>query len=63
MINGRKGRARELARIHKRLLADAKAAGVDVTDRAALREFDKAQFNELCARIKRNSGKSVEDWT
>lgn len=52
-MNGRKGRARELERIRKRQLAEAKAAGVDVTDRAAVKAFRDAKFNDLVRRYAR----------
>ena len=50
MINGRKGRAKDLARVRKRQLAEAEAAGVDMNDRAAIKAFQDAKFNDLVQR-------------
>lgn len=49
-MNGRKGRARELARIRKRRLDEAKAAGIDVADRAAVKAFYDAKWDDLVMR-------------
>jgi len=49
-LNGRKGRSRTLAAIRRRWVAEAKAAGVDVTDREAVRKFAHDRFLETMNR-------------
>ena len=41
----------------------AKADGVDVADRAAMRAWQANKSRELHERIMRNSGKDAADWT
>jgi len=62
-MNGRKGRAKELRRIRRRMEREALAAGVDITDRAALSKWEGERFRATYERIKRNSGKTVDQWT
>lgn len=62
-MNGRIGRAKEMARIKRRMEIQAKAAGVDITDRVAMRRWQAERSAELHERIKRNSGKDAADWT
>lgn len=62
MINGRKGRAKELARIRRKTESEAAAAGVDTTDRAALSRYEGDRFRAMCERIQRNAGKPVDQW-
>jgi hypothetical protein len=62
MINGRKGRAKELARIRRKTEREAAAAGVDITDRAALSRWENEHLTRTCERIQRNAGKPVDQW-
>lgn len=62
-MNGRKGRARTMSRIKRDIVRDAAAAGIDVSDRAAVKKWHDERMAELYARIQRNSGKDVADWT
>lgn len=50
-MNGRVGRARELARIKRNRLREAAAAGVDVSDRAAVEQFHNAEWNKMIDRV------------
>lgn len=51
-MNGRVGRAKTLRSLRRDQIAQAKAAGVDVTDRKAVKAYQDAQFRALCDRIK-----------
>ena len=62
MINGRKGRAKELARIRRKTEREAAAAGVDVSDRAALSRWEHERSVATMERIQRNAGKSADEW-
>jgi hypothetical protein len=61
-MNGRKGRAKELARIRRKIEREAAQAGVDVTDRAAVNRWHDEQMQALYARIQRNAGRTVDKW-
>jgi hypothetical protein len=61
-MNGSKGRAKEMARIKRGIDRDAAAAGIDVSDRSAVRRWHDDRTVAMCERIQRNSGKDVADW-
>jgi len=50
-MNGAKGRARTLAKIRRERVSRAKAAGVDTTDRNAMKAFRDREFDELMIEI------------
>ena len=50
-MNGSKGRAKTLAAIRRRRDREAAAAGIDVSDRAAVRKFFDAKLVEIHRRI------------
>ena len=50
-MNGKVGRAKELSRIRNSRMARAKAAGVDTTDRAAMKAFKDQEFRNLMASL------------
>lgn len=51
-MNGSKGRARILKAIRREKVARAKAAGVDVTDRATFAAWEQADFDALIQRLR-----------
>lgn len=62
-MNGRIGRAKVLRKIKRDTeRAAAAAAGVDVSDRAALKQWKAKRWQETYERIMRNSGKDIADW-
>jgi len=62
-MNGRKGRARTMAKIRRSRIREAQAEGIDTNDRAAFRAWERRKLHELCDRIQRNSGKPADQWT
>jgi hypothetical protein len=50
-MNGPKGRAKTLRSIRLNQEREARAAGVDPTDRAAFKAWKDAEFKALCARL------------
>lgn len=59
-INGRKGRAQEMARIRRDEIKQAKAAGIDVTDRRAVRAFHDAKWDALVVKYARKRAVPVK---
>lgn len=51
-MNGAKGRARTLSRIRRERTAEAKAMGIDTTDRKALAAWDVERSKALCGSIR-----------
>lgn len=50
-MNGAKGRAKTLVKIKRKRLKEAKAAGIDVSDRRAVKAYQDAKFKEMVARL------------
>lgn len=60
-MNGRIGRAKELARIRRQRTAEAKAAGIDVTDRRALADWQREQMLLFHERVRRESAERKQE--
>ncbi len=58
-MNGSRGRTKIIRRIKARRLREAKRAGVDTTDRAAVRRFSEQQTNALLNRLIEDARKKL----